>query len=111
MVQYQILYWKDIPAQIKVYEGRRAVSRQLPERFQIEIDRIAMKEGLAGTDDYLDQWQWSPKKDRPPKWEIPKCLRRCPLRQCPWPKKLLSFGKYSQAFLLHFAAFLFHQLQ
>ena len=38
MVQYQILYWKDIPAQIKVYEGRRAVSRQLPERFQIEID-------------------------------------------------------------------------
>ena len=64
MVQYQILYWKDIPAQIKVYEGRRAVSRQLPERFQIEIDRIAMKEGLAGTDDYLDQWQWSPKKDR-----------------------------------------------
>ena len=65
MVQYQILYWKDIPAQIKVYEGRLAVSRQLPERFQIEIDRIAMKEGLAGTDDYLDQWQWSAKKDRP----------------------------------------------
>ena len=64
MSQYQILYWKDIPAQIKVYEGRRAISRQLPERFQIEIDSLAMKEGLAGTDDYLDQWQWSAKKDR-----------------------------------------------
>ena len=23
-----------------------------------------MKEGLAGTDDYLDQWQWSPKTAR-----------------------------------------------
>ncbi|MDE2754959.1 MAG: virulence factor [Acidobacteriota bacterium] len=64
MAQYQILFWKDIPAQIKVYQGRRGVSRPLPDRFQVEIDRVAMAEGLAGTDDYLDQWHWSAKQER-----------------------------------------------
>lgn len=65
MPQYQILFWKDIPAQIKVYEGRRGVSRPLPDCFQVEIDRVAMAEGLAGTDDYLDQWQWTARQERP----------------------------------------------
>lgn len=64
MPQYQILFWKDIPAQIKVYRGRRGVSRPLPDRFQVEIDRVAMAEGLAGTDDYLDQWHWSARQER-----------------------------------------------
>ncbi len=65
MTQYQILYWKGIPAQVKVHEaGKRPVSRQLPERFQIEIDRIAMREGLAGTDAYLEQWHWTPRQER-----------------------------------------------
>jgi hypothetical protein len=66
MAKYQILYWKEIPAQVKVVEeGKRTVSRQLPERFQIEIDRIAMSEGLTGTDEYLNEWRWTPKKERP----------------------------------------------
>ena len=65
MAQYQILFWKDIPAQIKVYEGRRGVSTPLPDRFQVEIDRVAMAEGLAGTDDYLDQWHWTARQERP----------------------------------------------
>ncbi|MSV27389.1 MAG: hypothetical protein EXQ52_01390 [Bryobacterales bacterium] len=65
MAQYQILYWQDIPAQVKVHEaGKRPVSRQLPERFQIEIDRVAMQEGLAGTDAYLEQWRWTPRQER-----------------------------------------------
>ena len=33
--------------------------------FQQEIDRIAMKQGLAGTDDYLDAWAWSAPEERP----------------------------------------------
>ncbi|MGA2985062.1 MAG: virulence factor [Terriglobia bacterium] len=65
MVKYQILYWMNVPSQVKVFEqGKRPVTRQMPERFQVEIDRIAMEEGLAGTDDYLNQWQWTPKKER-----------------------------------------------
>ena len=65
MAQYQILYWRDIPAQIKVYEGSKAVSRPLPDSFQQAIDRVAMAEGLIGSDEYLDQWHWSPKLERP----------------------------------------------
>ena len=65
MAIYQILYWKDIPAQIRVFEGKRPKSRQMPDRFQLEIDRVAMAEGLAGTDAYLDQWQWTEKQERP----------------------------------------------
>jgi hypothetical protein len=65
MALYQVLYWKDIPAQVKVFtEGRRSQSRQMPERFQEQIDARAMQEGLLGTDDYLRQWHWSEKQER-----------------------------------------------
>ncbi len=65
MAQYQILYWNDIPAQVKAHEaGGRPVSRRLPERFQIEIDRVAIEEGLTGTDAYLEQWHWTPRQVR-----------------------------------------------
>ena len=65
MATYQILYWKDIPAQVRVFKGRRPVSRPMPARFQTAIDREAMETGLAGTDDYLDQWEWTEKMERP----------------------------------------------
>lgn len=65
MAIYQILYWKDIPSQVRVFEGRKAISRPMPDRFQAEIDQIAMEEGLTGTDDYLDQWHWTEKRERP----------------------------------------------
>ena len=65
MATYQILYWQDIPAQIRVYRGKRPVAHALPERFQVEIDRVAMEKGLAGSDAYLDAWQWSDKMEYP----------------------------------------------
>ena len=78
MTRYQILYWKDIPAQVRVYpETGRPISRQLPERFQQAIDARAMSEGLAGTDEYLAHWQWSEKKecDLPPAELLDTLLR------------------------------------
>lgn len=63
MPQIQILYWRTIPAQVRVFVERRPLTQQLPERFQLHIDRVAMREGLAGTDEYLAQWQWSDKQD------------------------------------------------
>ena len=65
MAQYQILYWRDIPAQIKVFEGSKPISRPLPDSFQQAIDRVAMVEGLIGSDEYLNEWHWSPKMERP----------------------------------------------
>ena len=65
MVKYQILYWKQLPSQVKVFEeGKRPVSRQMPASFQTEITRTAMELGITGTDEYLDQWQWSPLRER-----------------------------------------------
>jgi hypothetical protein len=65
MARYQVLCWRSIPAQVKAYEGKRPVSQALSERFQVEIDRIAMNEGLVGSDEYLDQWQWGEDQERP----------------------------------------------
>ena len=62
MADYQVLYWRDIPAQVRVFTGRRPLSRPLPDRFQQAIDRVAMRDGLAGTDDYLAQWRWSERR-------------------------------------------------
>jgi hypothetical protein len=64
MAEYQILYWRNIPAQIRVYENGRPRSHKLPERFQLATDSVAMEEGLVNTDAYLEHWQWSEKMSR-----------------------------------------------
>ena len=64
MAEYQILYWRDLPAQIRVYENGRPRSHKLPDRFQQEIDRVAMAEGLVNTDAYLELWAWSDRMTR-----------------------------------------------
>jgi len=60
MAQYRILYWKDIPAQVEAFEGGQRVRRPLGERFQELIDAAAMRQGLTGTDAYLEGWQTGP---------------------------------------------------
>ncbi len=57
MAQVTIVYWRDIPAQVIVGKGRRAVKRQLPERFEQAIDRCAMKVGARDSDAYLAEWR------------------------------------------------------
>ncbi|SLN27841.1 hypothetical protein ROJ8625_01156 [Roseivivax jejudonensis] len=57
MPDVTIVYWRDIPAQIIVGRGRKAVKRPLPERFEQAIDRAAMASGAAGTDAYLSEWR------------------------------------------------------
>jgi hypothetical protein len=57
--QYQIVYWRDIPAQVKVRQGSRRVSRQLSLRFQEAIDEAAMRGQATDTDDYLAEWRSS----------------------------------------------------
>lgn len=57
MAKMTVVYWRDIPAQVIVKEGRRTAKRQLSERFEKAIDRAAMHAKLRGTDAYLAQWQ------------------------------------------------------
>jgi hypothetical protein len=66
MARYRILSWRGIPAQVKAFpETGRPVSALLPDWFQQEIDRVAMRDGLAGSDAYLEQWEWSADEERP----------------------------------------------
>lgn len=65
MTQVQIVYWRDIPAQVKVREGRTRLSRPLALRFQEAIDSAAMRAGASATDDYLAEWRTSDPTDRP----------------------------------------------
>ena len=52
-----VVYWRDIPAQVIVKQGRTAARRQLPERFEQAIDRCAMKVGARDADAYLAEWR------------------------------------------------------
>lgn len=58
MATYQILYWHDIPVQVKAKERRKRHSVELPQRFQIAVDNAAMKAGLVGDDAYLETFRW-----------------------------------------------------
>lgn len=60
MAEIVVLSWRDIPAQVIVKAGRRSAKRELSKRFIEAIDRTAMREGMAGTEAYLEQWRRSP---------------------------------------------------
>jgi hypothetical protein len=58
-LRVQVLYWQEIPSVIRVTGDDGAqLSRQLPDWFQQEIDRVAMEQGLIGSDTYLEQFEW-----------------------------------------------------
>jgi hypothetical protein len=59
VTRYQILYWQQVPSLVRVLSAVGSpVSHQLPEWFQQEIDRQAMEQGLAGSNEYLAEWRW-----------------------------------------------------
>lgn len=57
MPQRIIVYWRDIPAQVIIKQGRTTAKRQLPERFEQAIDMAAMRAGKRDTDAYLAEWR------------------------------------------------------
>lgn len=65
MARYQVLYWRDIPAQVRVETDHDEVALELDPRALQRIDTVAMELGLQGTDEYLEHWHWSDPKDRP----------------------------------------------
>ncbi len=58
MATLRIMYWKEIPVQVKSKEPEKEVSVQLGERFQQAVDAIAMFDGSINSDEYLESWQW-----------------------------------------------------
>jgi hypothetical protein len=59
LAEYQILYWSDIPLQVRAGGRKDRASQELPARFQAAVDSAAMAANLAGTDDYLNEFTWS----------------------------------------------------
>ena len=57
MAKKTIIFWRDIPAQIVVKEGRTKVKSQLSKRFMVAIDKAAMRAGRQGSDEYLEDWR------------------------------------------------------
>ena len=65
MAKYQVMFWKHIPAQVKVWDdGGGEVKRMLPDRFQAAIDAFAMEDGSTDMDAYLDAWRWGDTEER-----------------------------------------------
>ncbi len=65
MAKYTILYWKDIPSVVEASDAADSAKVQLSERFPVLIDAVAMKLGLDGTDESLEQWDHGDEQERP----------------------------------------------
>ena len=61
---YKVLYWQEIPSQIKAEDERDDVTVSLAPRFMERIDQLAAQRGLQDADDYLAQWRWSDEEQR-----------------------------------------------
>lgn len=57
MAKLITVYWRDIPAQVIAKKGRESAKVQLSERFQVAIDRAAMRAGKGSSDHYLEDWR------------------------------------------------------
>lgn len=51
-----VIRWRDIPAQVTAKDGRAVAKRVLHRRFQVAIDRAAMKAGKKAASDYIGEW-------------------------------------------------------
>jgi Virulence factor len=64
MTTYKILYWQEIPTQIKAEDESEDVTVLLDAKFMVQVDILATKRGLQAADDYLAQWKWSEEEER-----------------------------------------------
>jgi hypothetical protein len=64
MTTYKILYWQEIPTQIKAEGESEDVTVVLDAKFMAQVDILAAKRGLQAADDYLAQWKWSEEEER-----------------------------------------------
>jgi hypothetical protein len=52
-----VIWWRDIPAQVIARDGRQAHKVVLHPRFQVAIDRAAVKAGKKSASDYIGEWR------------------------------------------------------
>jgi len=62
--KFQVLYWQDIPSQIKAWDDFDEVKLDLPRRFADRIDASAQKQGFIQEDSYMAHLRWSDAAER-----------------------------------------------
>jgi hypothetical protein len=62
--KFQILYWRDLPSQVKVWDEFEELKIDLPSPFPERIDAAAQRLGFTKGDDYIAQWRWSDEAER-----------------------------------------------
>jgi 5-methyltetrahydrofolate--homocysteine methyltransferase len=60
----QILYWQDLPSQVKAWDDFEEVKLDLPTRFADRIDAQAQRLGLTSGDAYMAELRWGPETVR-----------------------------------------------
>jgi hypothetical protein len=65
MAIYKILYWQQIPSQVRAEDDFDEVTVPMPPVFLARIDQVAMAGGVVNSDDYLAHWRWSEEEERP----------------------------------------------
>jgi 5-methyltetrahydrofolate--homocysteine methyltransferase len=56
--KFQILYWQDIPSEVKAWDDFDEVKVSLPARFADRIDASAQRQGLISQDAYAAHYRW-----------------------------------------------------
>ena len=66
MASFQVLYWYDIPVQVRALGASRRdrLSQELSPRFMAAVDSAAMSAGLVGSDAYMTGFKWTPAQER-----------------------------------------------
>ena len=62
--KYQILYWQDIPSEVKAWDDFDELKQSLPEKFVVRIDASAQKQGLVSQDAYSAHLHWGEISER-----------------------------------------------
>ena len=57
MAKLITVYWRDIPSQVIAKRGRDTAKVPLTERFQVAIDRAAMRAGKGSSNLYIEEWR------------------------------------------------------
>jgi 5-methyltetrahydrofolate--homocysteine methyltransferase len=62
--KFQILYWQELPSEIKAWDDFDEVKINLPEKFIQRIDISAQRQGLISQDAYSAHLRWSDPAER-----------------------------------------------
>jgi hypothetical protein len=61
---YKILFWQEIPTQVKAEDEVDDITVMLDGKFMAQVDILAAKRGLQSADEYLAQWKWGEEEQR-----------------------------------------------